>query len=136
MAKNNNKKQPARELSASALFELPKTKAVLKPLITAGEEIAKALQDGKIDFAEWAKIVWEGIPVASALKDLQAFVAETQIINTNKEAKTQLLEWFKTELELPQENVEWVVEHTIELAMTIWNYIVGMQQHFVKAKMG
>lgn len=118
----------------AAIYELPNTKAVLKPLVDIGEEIAMALKNDKIDFIEWGKIALAGLPVIGAIQRLQAFVGETRILNAVPEARQQLYEWFAQELNIegPEhaENIEWVVEQTISMALSLWSYIAGMKERF------
>lgn len=118
----------------AAIYELPNTKAVLKPLVDIGEEIAMALKNDKIDFIEWGKIALAGLPVIGAIQRLQAFVGETRILNAVPEARLQLYEWFAEELNIegPEhaENIEWVVEQTISMALSLWSYIAGMKERF------
>ena len=124
------------ELSNDPIYELPYTKAVLKPIIDATEAVAAALSDGRIDFKEWVAIAWQGIPLVNALKSLQHFIAETKVLNSHPEARQQLYEWFAAELnlDLGKENIEWIIENTIKYALQTWSYIVGMQKHLVAPK--
>jgi len=136
--KTNNRNNAAKkvEVKLVATYELPNTKSVLKPLMDVGNGVAEALLDGRIDFGEWVKIAFAAIPLTQVVKNLDAFVAETRILNQHEEAREQLYNWFKEDFKLPmsQEHVEVFVEGTIGLAMKIWSYINLAKQTVVAAK--
>ena len=92
---------------------MKETKEVLEFVISLANSLGESLEDGKISYSD-ALSLWGPLnKIGDAIEGLNKVAYE--IGSMTKEDMDDLIEFAKTELELPQDRVEAMIESALEI---------------------
>lgn len=93
---------------------MEKTKKAIKVLVKTGTKVAEALKDdGKVDLGEGMGIAMSAVGMIGVFKDLPEIKEE--IKNATPESVAEVVEEFKAEFDIPNDEAEKVVEQGVEI---------------------
>lgn len=92
---------------------IEKTQRAVKTVIGLGMTVTKSLEDGNIGTGEWVKIGFDGIKLASALKDFNDIKAEVK--NLDPAEVEQLVALVQQEFDIPNDAAEAMIEEAFEI---------------------
>ena len=105
------------------MIGIDKIKDALLPCINFGEAIADRLEDGKISTWEYITLAPKIIPIIQELKNGKEIIAQFKDID---EAEAiELTEFFKAELDIPDDKLEEAIENGWGILMSILTYILS-----------
>lgn len=92
---------------------IEKLQRAVKAVIGLGMTVTNSLEDSKITGGEWVKISFDGIKLASALKDFGQIKDEVKDLDASE--KDQIVELVKQEFDIPNDVAEAMVEEAFEI---------------------
>ena len=92
---------------------IEKLQKSVKAVIGLGMTVTKSLEDGNIGTGEWVKIGFDGIKLASALKDFNDIKAEVK--NLDPVEVEQLVALVQQEFDISNDAAEAMIEEAFEI---------------------
>lgn len=89
--------------------------------IALGEGFAKSYDDKKLDYSDLLNL-WEPLSLAPDAVE-GSFKIKSEISNMTSEDGKQLIEWAKTEFDIPQDKIEAKVEAALDLVLGIMKFV-------------
>lgn len=92
---------------------IEKTQRAVKTVIGLGMTVTKSLEDGNISTGEWVKIGFDGIKLASALKDFNGIKAEVK--DYDPAEVEQIVASVQQEFDISNDAAEAMIEEAFEI---------------------
>ena len=103
---------------------MEKTTKALVLFAKMGTKVVKALtDDGKIDFSEGIDLGMTSLKFIGVFKSIKEIKEELK--GYNEEKKNALVLAFKTEFDLPDDEIEFKIEVGLEFLLNLYLYILG-----------
>jgi hypothetical protein len=96
---------------------MKETRELLDLLIESGNFIGKAMEDGKIGFSDAFYVLGVLKKIGPAVKGVQLVPAELQ--SATPEELDGLRDYIKKKFDIPQDKIEGVVEHALEILIRV-----------------
>ena len=96
---------------------MEKLKEALTTLIKVVKTSDEAYSDGKVTLWEWTKIATNSFGLISAVRNFREIQSEW--VGSTPEQRTELVEWFKVEFDLRNDNVESMIEEFITTLVSL-----------------
>lgn len=92
-----------------------------------GNALGKSLADGKFNLSDIANFIDPATKIPAAFKGIGQ--VDNELADLDEAEKLELIEYAKTEFDIPDEDAEVFVEDSLELAFSIYSFL---QKHFIK----
>ena len=102
-------------------MEMKETKEMLKFIISLANAVGKAMEDGSMGLLDMSHFMGSIASAGDAFNDSGKIVAEFKAMTVAQ--RIDLVSYVKKEFDLPQDNIEAVVEKSLDAGMKILDVI-------------
>ena len=111
----------------SGEYGIKETKEAVAAFIGIGNALGKALEDGKIGLTDAPHFIAAAMKIPAGISGWKSIPAELGDLDDTE--RTEILEFAKSEFDIPQDKIEAIVEDALALAQQNYQFI---QKHFLK----
>lgn len=109
------------------MLGIEKLKLAIVALVGLGMAFDKSFADGKFSFTDTLNFVGPAQQMPTSLEELENIKAEFE--DLDEEEGAQVAEFVAAQLDLRNDNVEELIEDSIDLGVTVYVYV---NKHFLK----